>query len=354
MRVLFVSCDPLDGAVTRYRCVTLAEALRTAGHAAEVAWIGQPTLRLDHDAVVLHRICANREGAALARAVRRSGAALIYGADDDVFTDDCPGRALALDAFAPLHRAMLVPADSVLVSTEPLAQRARALHPSVCVLPNVPGADLIQRSEAARATRSSSTVPLAAYLSGTPTHDADLAELAAPLAIFRRAGGQLLLVGPVAAPVGIVADFREPIQPWTILPSVLVRADINLAPLTPTPFTQGKSALKWQEAALVGVPTVASAHGPFLDSIEHGVDGLLADSEAAWDASLDRLRTDSAFGRSLADAARRRVIDAAEALPEQAASVFSHWVGGSRRITPTAVLNPLGFAKASAKRLLAR
>ena len=68
LRILLVACEPAGAATYRYRNENLAEVLNRAGHQAEVAYIGQSRIRVDHDIVVLHRICTVPEGIAFARA----------------------------------------------------------------------------------------------------------------------------------------------------------------------------------------------------------------------------------------------------------------------------------------------
>ena len=52
---------------------------------------------------------------------------------------------------------------------------------------------------------------------------------------------------------------------WTgiNLPALISEVDINLAPLVDSIFNRAKSEIKWIEAALVKVPTVASKIGAF-------------------------------------------------------------------------------------------
>jgi rhamnosyltransferase len=47
--------------------------------------------------------------------------------------------------------------------------------------------------------------------------------------------------------------------------------DINIAPLVDNPQRRSKSAIKYLEAAAVGVPTVAARLEPYCDTITEGV-----------------------------------------------------------------------------------
>lgn len=357
MRVLFVSCVPLQHAVTRYRCTHLAEALRAAGHTADVTWIGAPAIRIDHDIVVLHRICANAEGRALADAARRAGATLVYGADDLVFAPDVPGLPDEVQAFAGLHKAMVRYADNVLASTHFLAEAACAITPNVDVIGNFPGEAMLVAPVPERSGSGKFTV---GYFSGSATHDADLATIAKPLAVFlseNRERARFRVVGPVAVPK-VVEDSDAEIErlasvPWAELPALIAGCHVNLAPLAPNPFNDGKSAIKWQEAALVRVPTVASPVGEFVQVVEHGKDGLLCATGDEWLAALSLLLLDDSRRLALSERAEAGVRALAEVRQAHVPSVFENAMpsGPTRCVN---FVNPRGFTKAVAKRALRR
>lgn len=76
---------------------------------------------------------------------------------------------------------------------------------------------------------------------------------------------------------------RRPLVPHHELGAEYARFDINLAPLeADNPFCQAKSELKYFEAALVHVPTVAAATAPYAAAIQSGINGYIARDEAEW------------------------------------------------------------------------
>lgn len=86
----------------------------------------------------------------------------------------------------------------------------------------------------------------------------------------------------------------------------LSECDINLAPLEEGDvFCEGKSELKFFEAGLVEVPTVASRTGPFAAAIADGENGFLASNMDEWESKIVRLVGDAALRARLGDAARR-------------------------------------------------
>jgi glycosyltransferase involved in cell wall biosynthesis len=70
-------------------------------------------------------------------------------------------------------------------------------------------------------------------------------------------------------------EWRE-FVPLDQLPNEIAQFDVNLAPLeVGNPFCEAKSELKYFEAALAGVPTIASPTGPYRRAIRHGETGFL-------------------------------------------------------------------------------
>ena len=70
----------------------------------------------------------------------------------------------------------------------------------------------------------------------------------------------------------------------------IARSDVNLAPLEiGNPFCEAKSELKFFEAGIVGVPTVASATRTFREAIADGIDGFVASTADEWVAKLSQL-----------------------------------------------------------------
>jgi glycosyltransferase involved in cell wall biosynthesis len=355
VRVLFVSCDPREGAVTRYRCTHLAEALRAAGHHADIATIYDPVVRLEHELVVLHRICANEEGQALAKAARRSGARLIYGADDLVW-DEGP--------LAASHRAMLQQADAALVSTDALARFAcEAGAREATVVRNTRKGEPLSTVTVPESLWRDIVWPEACfgifYPAGTATHNADLAQVAPALrnVLRRHPQARLILMGPLALPESLQECAAQvltlPLVPFEQYLGCLSFAQLVIAPLEPTRFNQGKSELKWIEAASAQKPTLASRWGGFAEAIHDGQDGLLAQSPDEWEEKLCALVADPSLGEHLGQAASERARAAHQAMETQVPRLFSAWEG-TGPIQPVVFSNPRGFVKGLAKQALRR
>jgi hypothetical protein len=74
------------------------------------------------------------------------------------------------------------------------------------------------------------------------------------------------------------------------LPREVARFDINLAPLEAgNPFCEAKSELKFFEAAICDIPTIASPTGPYARAIKSGETGFLASNADEWSKALNLL-----------------------------------------------------------------
>jgi glycosyltransferase involved in cell wall biosynthesis len=83
------------------------------------------------------------------------------------------------------------------------------------------------------------------------------------------------------------------------------QVDINLAPLEiGNPFCEAKSELKFFEAGILGVPTVASATQTFQEVISDGTDGFLASTQDEWIEKLEKLITNQELRKKMGEKAR--------------------------------------------------
>jgi glycosyltransferase involved in cell wall biosynthesis len=135
------------------------------------------------------------------------------------------------------------------------------------------------------------------YFSGTISHNKDFATITEPLMTImeKYKNVELLLVGPLDVENDLVKKFGDRIKQ---LPYVkrskhfanIAQCDINLAPLEyNNPFCEAKSELKFFEAGIVKVPTIAIDNQTYQDAIEDGVDGFTAKNSEEWTDKLAQL-----------------------------------------------------------------
>lgn len=313
------------GATRRYRCDHQAEQLRLLGANLDVL----PVEEADLDAAleryacfVLHRVPLDARVGAFVIAARERGRPVVYDADDLVFDTSAADRVpetVRHDRGIDRQRQTLDLSAAVTVSTESLRRVAALMNPRAAVLPNVVSEELVSRSDAALERRVSGPRDggvAIAYFSGTATHDLDFLEAAGAVLWILRTypAARFLAVGRLNLDPRF-DEFTErveriPIKPWEDLPNLLARVDVNLAPLEAgNPFSESKSCIKYLEAALVEVPTVASPRPDFVRAIEHGRNGLLADSEEEWRDALRLLVDSEELRRNIGRKARDDVLE---------------------------------------------
>ena len=316
-----------DGAIARYRVHHPREALSLHGATTRVMHYLDPGLGQiadGMDVVVLQRVPATSDLLEMIERWRAAGALVVFDVDDLIVDPDIVTAIPGVDQLAPTvfeqyvdglyrYRTTLEHCDGAIVPTPGLADSIGGLTGlPIAIAPNGIGLVEMRLAVAARGRRSPSDRVTIAYFSGSDSHQPDLDLIAPALADVLRNRPQVdvLIVGPLA-PGPQLAAFGDrvecrPVQPWDELARQLAAVDVNLAPLVvPSEFNEAKSAIKWLEAAAVGVPTVASASGPFEDAIDDGRTGLLCANVSEWTPTLIALVDDPVRRRRIGAAAQR-------------------------------------------------
>ncbi|MFQ3684557.1 glycosyltransferase [Roseiflexus sp.] len=329
-RVLFVSS--MDGAPLRYRVLHQAEQIALVG--------GSWMLMRDTDSSLVQQVYRcdilylYRTGHTLqvdeAITVARARAVPIVYDTDDLTWDERLVEYCELERYYSPHEVarfrsmfrdtehLMRTVDCFVASTEYLGSALRAhFGVPVYVNTNALPQKVVAQTEPIyrqRALAPSASRVVIGYFSGWPkAHESDLL---VALPALRRVLNEvpeacLRIVGHFDRAV-LPDDLRArveaaPFVPYEQLFDEIARVDINLAPLVPNPHRRAKSAVKFLEAALVGVPTVASDLEPYR-VIDHGHTGWLAADEEGWYAGMMALATDPARRRAIGAAARAHVL----------------------------------------------
>lgn len=99
---------------------------------------------------------------------------------------------------------------------------------------------------------------------------------------------------------------RHPIMPHTEFKTFIASLPnaIGVIPLDDSRFSNCKSAVKFLDYALAGIPAICSSVPPYTDTVVDGVTGVLCENaESSWTAALSGLARDAARRRDLSERA---------------------------------------------------
>ncbi|WGL17288.1 glycosyltransferase [Microbulbifer bruguierae] len=143
--------------------------------------------------------------------------------------------------------------------------------------------------------RTSEKDIIIAYASGSRAHEADFRVIQNILANILQnfPNVKLLIIGHLDLPDSLVRFksriFETGFSDYSRYISTLANADINIVPLVMDSFNDCKSGIRYMEAALLNVPTVAAAIGDFCNIIRNGENGFLAKDSDDWQQYLSTL-----------------------------------------------------------------
>jgi glycosyltransferase involved in cell wall biosynthesis len=314
--VLMVSGSPGDA--QRYRCTNKLEEFEYLGLTADSVTSEQLHYKRDlgrYEMFLLHRVQNSPQLEDFIRRAKVLGKPVVFDSDDLVF-DGRAGRLSPTTRYMGKHELelhknyvyrtgrTLEQCDAAIVSTECLRDCILELFPgkTVYLHRNAASQKFVDLANTVRAeyVRPDSDLVRIAYVSGSKTHKDDFAQCVLPIRRLLEKYPQvrLMCVGHVEIPAE-VRDFPNQVEavppvPWYHVPLCYAMVDINLAPLELNhKFTESKSELKYFEAALMGLPTVASDIAPFRAGITRGETGFLCGNDEEWFDALERLVLDS-------------------------------------------------------------
>lgn len=322
LRVLAMSHDP-SSAISRIRLGDSLGRLQAAGQIqqrfrlfddwghADLAWC---------DVLVLQRPLGAAQQRLMSLSHQR-GVPVLVELDDLLFE---PAAHLMhrpqLLAARPRLLAMLAAAQRIAVSTAPLAGAvaaalADAATPGLAPVP----IDCVPNTATAwpgRPARHDDQAVVTLWLSGSDVQQ--LGALGDALqtlqADAQRAGRwRLCAVGPIAdalAPLGIPHQRLGLLPPGGFLDTLAASSNpVGLIPLDDSAFSRCKSAVKFFDLALAGIPCLCAERPPYADVVRNGHTGwLCGDTPADWTPALRTLIDSAAQRQAMADAARQAVM----------------------------------------------
>lgn len=299
------------GDTRRYRAFHLYQQLQLAGIPVTARHISDSDLlqlAATCQYLVLHRVPFNAFVNQLIENVHQRDGLVLADEDDLIFDPSAfewidspdfkdPIRAKLYQREMESQRETLLASDGAVTSTDYLAKVVAHYKNPVWVHRNAANLEMVEISaRAVQQKRQPDGRYVIGYASGTLTHNRDFASIAPAVlnTIVTIPQAELWVIGYLDIPSVLDAVSHrvrriKPV-PWRQLPFLLAQFDVNLAPLLlDNPFSQSKSEIKYLEAALVGVPTIASPTDAFQFAIRHGQNGLLAGNLEEWQEAITQL-----------------------------------------------------------------
>ena len=313
---------------TRYRVLNKAEQLRKHGFEVKVVNLSEFELTQAQNAshIIIYRSPISPELLRLCHLAKDYGKPIFFDIDDLVF-DTLYTDQLSYTKGLPHHEKekydanvrnygyMLKNCDGAITSTNQLQKELKKYQSKVLLNRNLASDELISiSSQFLKDYSHVSDVVKIGYFSGSISHNEnfELIKPAIKQLLKKYSNVQLHIVGILDIPKDmkpfenqiVTHDYVD----WDKLPVLISEVDINLAPLVDSIFNRAKSEIKWIEAALVKVPTVASKIGAFSDMVIDGETGLLA-TDDQWFDKLEALVLSPELRQNLAESAYRAVLE---------------------------------------------
>src|SRR4030067_1460609 len=327
--VLYISGCP--GGSMKYRCFNLAEELRSYGIRTKVITSSCPYLRLltsRFNIFIFHRVIHDKYVSLVIDDIKMKHKTIIFEIDDLVYDpkyvpyldyyrhmgkeekrwyENGIGREILSDPYV----------ETCTVSTDFLAKAINNDHPTkkVFILRNKLAMDQIKYADMVFSKRNEIKPKdgkiRIGYFSGSKSHDRDFGSISDILfEILKKNKNVVLMIVGFLTPDKKFTEIKGQIECHSFvsikkLPELIMRSDINIAPLEiDNPFCNAKSELKFFEAGILEIPTVASSTDAFRYAINDGVNGFLAFNKHQWKVGIERLIEDKERRESIGKQAR--------------------------------------------------
>lgn len=244
--------------------------------------------------VVVYQRCYSAAALTHMKAMKKLGKKVFVESDDWLFGNITSQRIKKIYG-DPKTRLMMetiiMEADGVIVSTEPLGEMYSKYNDNVCVCPNSMDLNLWKwqdiRSEEVKVG-----------FSGSYTHQKDFRDF--PISKISKKYPMLFMGLKPTQDIDYLSWVDIGMYPETLSGAFRV----GMAPLYRNDFNMAKSPIKWMEYSLAGILTVAENYGPY-KIIDDGVDGYLCDGD--WVGVIDRAVADSEETERMVCRAQERI-----------------------------------------------
>lgn len=323
--------DGVENAIpqcTRYRVENKAAQLRNLGF--DVWTVNASDFKMGYaenaSHIIIYRTGYSEEFEKLCRLAQKYNKPVYYDIDDlviDTKYTDLLSYTQGLsdiekyeyDSGVKSYGKMMSLCDSVITTTQTLKEELENYSSKVIINRNLASEELVSLSQnTLKDYRKDHSKVKLGYFSGSITHNENF-EMIKPAIVQileKYPHVELHLVGYIDLPQDLQKYTKQikmnPYVDWRELPWLISQMDINLAPLVDSVFNRAKSEIKWLEAALVKVPTVASYLGSFEEMVSNDETGLLA-QPSEWYEKLEILIENPDKRQRIAEAAYRFVLE---------------------------------------------
>jgi len=330
--ILFITGGVGDSAL--YRSFNVAEELELHGFKCSVTLQDNPLLRTyakKFKIFIFHRTLYTSGVIKLIAEIKKQGKEIIFETDDLVYDVKYLEHMDYFKNLNVLEKKLyengvggeILRDEYVKVCTTTttfLADKLREEGKQVFIVPNklnnaeVEIADELLQAKTQNPKLKTQIIRIG-YFSGTMSHNRDFATITDALLIVMEKYPQvrLVLAGPLEIENKLNA-FSDRIEQLAFVPRAkhfanVADIDINISPLEiGNPFCESKSELKFFEAGIVKVPTVASATQTFCEAISDGVDGFVASDTGEWVEKLGKLIVNNEICAKMGKLAREKAL----------------------------------------------
>ncbi len=323
--ILFINGCPIDYC-ERYRVLNKIEELLAYGITCDETIpekLNKEMIKY-YRGFIIYRTPWTKEMEDFIKIAKSQNKKIFYDIDDLVFDLNYTKQIKALSTLSPEEKELyddgvirygklLNICDYGITTTKKIRDEMTKKVKDVCIDKNIASLELQKFSEfAISEVKKEDNKIIMGYASGSSTHNDDLNMILPHIInILKKYNNVYLkLIGAIEYPKELETYKSQiiisPFVNFKKLPYELRKIDINLAPLQNNIFNEAKSSIKWMEAALVKVPTIASDIGDFKDSITNNVNGILC-RDADWFERIEELVLNRDLRESIAENAYNTV-----------------------------------------------
>lgn len=238
-----------------------------------------------------------------------TGARVVLDLDDDIDNvDPSHPEYEGLQERLGMRIRMVKMADHIIVATQEIKDSIKHLNPYCTVIPNSIDPAIWKYPNK---LKNDGKIRIGWMASGSHFVDSPIVETILTELIQEYPNVEFHAAGMIRASVKGDRWFHHPgTVAYDTFPKFYASLgiDIAIAPLVDNPFNRAKSNIKFLEAAMLGIPMVASDVKPYQD-IEHGKTGYLASSPSQFKKYLKWLIENEEKRREIGNNAKQYVLD---------------------------------------------